>query len=169
MKKSLLLLLLATLLFVDANGQKPNLKREVDKITGAITIRSPYFGKGIAATTPLPLGINKVIQADGLTEYYLRLLTYGSTINIGASGVIVLFKDGSKIEYPNASIKVDATTGNIMSWQYSAFIPLNEQQVKLFSEKEVDMFRLYIYDGKPHYGSQAKKFMVNTQAILDAK
>ena len=78
-------------------------------------------------------------------------------------GVIILFTDGTKLEYP-ANISVSVNSG--ANYDYSSFLTLDEAAMKLFSEKTVEGFKLYIYEGKFLTKRKAEKFRINVGELL---
>jgi len=131
------------------------IKKETDDFTGEVTITSPILND---------VSLLKVIKKGSSTPiYYLDLETGGSTLNYNVKGVIVLFKDGSKWSKPEQKIDVRVSDG----WRYSAFITLTQQDLQLFSSKEIDKFRLYIYDN--HAPDETDKFVYYVQAITKMK
>ena len=130
-----------------------DIKKNKDDFTDDITIRTP-LGKDMSIT--------KIIRNGSIIPiYYLNLETFGSTLNVNVNGVILLFKDGTK--WIRANEKIDVRV-NGSKWVYSAFITLNKEDLQLFSTKEVNKFRLYIYDNnKP---DDPDKFVYYTQAII---
>lgn len=114
---------------------KNRLKREVDEITNEIKIKSPYSMNAV---------ILKYIK-EGNSTYYLSLNAKGYTVSVGEKGVTILFTDGSKFVKPNAEIDVEAENGY---YNYSAFLRLNKSEIKLFEDKIIKKFRLYIYDSE---------------------
>ena len=75
---------------------------------------------------------------------YLSLKATGSTLNVSEKGVILLFTDGDKIEFPNAEI--DTKAGDGAYWEYFAFVSISNEQLDKIITKDIDAFRLYIYD-----------------------
>ena len=151
MKKLLLVLLALCWLNLVSYSQEKNkyaddIKVSNDKFDGSITWRSPNYGKGIAATSLEPVVFVKIKNNDEI-KTFLNLTTYGETINIGKQGVIILFADGDKIEFPNEKIEVESILagGTYLTYKYSAFIQLNEEQLEKFITKDLEDFRLYIY------------------------
>ena len=116
--------------------------KRIDKYNNSITWSSPSFGKGINAFVLEPV---KFIRGEN-NEYilYLNLTAYGSTLNVGETGAILLFTDGTKWERPNA--KIDADVTDYGSWKYSIFETISEDELKLFQTKDVEGFKLYIYN-----------------------
>ncbi len=85
------------------------IKKETDKFTNEIKLYSPIIIKGSFA----PLRIIKIIA--GNTKYYfLSLTTKGFGLNVGKSGVILLFEDGSKL---HKNDQVDVKVGSKGSYQ----------------------------------------------------
>lgn len=134
-----------------------DIKRTVDDFTDEITLRTPLMND-ISITKSIEKGSSK-------PTYYLSLRTRGSTLNYGGKGVIILFKDGTKWIKSEQKIDVDIVSGS--GWGYSAFITLNEQDLNLFSTKEISKFKLYIYDN--HAPDDTDKFVYYTQAIVKSK
>ena len=128
------------------------LSREVDDMTGKISISSPILQNAV---------IYKDISKKS-TVYYLSLKTTGSTCVVYEKGVTVLFTDGTKWIKPNEKIDVDADNG----FNYSAFITLSKQDLLLFSTKKIKKFRLYIFDDEP---LDADKFAIYAKCIQKAK
>ena len=120
---------------------------EKDKYDGTTTWRSPFFGKGLAATTKKRVSFTRKLDKDGNISYYLSLTAYGLTLNTNKEGFILLFEDGSRLEKPKAEVDVKAETGSY--WEYSVFVRLTKEELDMFANKKVDSFRIYIYEGKP--------------------
>lgn len=106
-----------------------------DKFSSKVTTDTP---------TNFEYSITK-IEENGSDRIYLRLQSYGTTLNVGKTGLKVLFSDGTVIEKPDAKInsKVD-TAGYI----YSCFINLNKEDIEIFSSKIITDYSLYIYERK---------------------
>lgn len=135
------------------------LKREIDDFTGEIKISSPISsGRQLS-----PMTIYKHINKSK-TVYYLRLRTYGSTLNVSETGVIVLFTDGTKW-IKQSKIDVDAESNG---FEYSAFINLTPTDLISFSTKKIKKFRLYIYD-KEVNSSDADKFKLFVKCVKETK
>jgi len=127
--------------------------RSVDDFTDEIRLNSPI----LSAMT-----IYKIIdKAD--TRYHLSLRTYGNTVIVDGSGVIILFTDGVKM---TKSVKINVEAKS-KGYEYSAFITLTEADLKTLSTKKVNKFRLYIYDENVDSGS-ADKFKIYVKCIMDA-
>ena len=54
---------------------------EKDKFDGTTTWRSPFYGKGLAATTRKRVSFTRTLDKDEKINYYLSLTTYGLTLN----------------------------------------------------------------------------------------
>ena len=156
------------LLTVASFAQKPNkYAKEItikkDKFDDKTTWSSPFFNKGIAAGSKQPVGFVKVKQ-DGRTVTYLSLTQIGLSLSVNIKGVKILFADGDKIEFPDAEVDVEANTPN---WKYSTFIRISEEDLDKFTNKSIDSFRLYIYDGTISK-RKGKKIRGWAQAIKEA-
>ena len=170
MKK--LLLILLCFLTVTSYSQKKNkyakdIEVSLDKFDGEQFKKwnSPYFGKGIASSLIQPVTFTK-IKKDGDIVRFLTLRAYGSTLNIGEKGVVILFTDGVKIEFPNAEIDVESGVGSY--WEYRAFIKISAEELDKFIRKDLDEFRLYIYDSGVMSKRQIKRIKGWAQAIKEA-
>ncbi|MBA0885348.1 hypothetical protein [Flavobacterium undicola] len=133
--------------------------KQIDEFTNEIKFSSPIMSDRQLSPTIIYKYINK-----GKSVYYLSLRTYGSTVNVNETGVIILFQDGTK--WSRASkIDVEAESN---SYQYSAFITLTPADLITFSTKKIKKFRLYIYDEEVN-SSDAEKFKLYTKCIKTAK
>lgn len=131
---------------------------EIDKFTGIKTISTPV------AFSIYGLNMLKTIN-EGKETYVALLSVSGSTLNVKEKGVIVLFKDGTKIEKPEVGIDVNPLGGN---WQYSTAFYLDDEELNLFATKEIDAIRLYIYDAVIPK-KQSENFKCQTAALRMAK
>ncbi len=100
----------------------------------------------------------------GKSVYYLSLRTYGSTVNVNETGVIILFTDGTKWTR-QSKIDVDAESSG---FEYSAFITLALTDLTTFSTKKIKKFRLYIYDEVVN-SSDADKFKLFVKCVKETK
>ncbi|MDF2552852.1 MAG: hypothetical protein K0R77_2127 [Chryseobacterium sp.] len=99
-----------------------------DKFTGKIVKYSPLLD---------PVAFTKD------NGYYLSLKTYGSTPVVDGTGVIILLTNGQKIK---KNTKIDVEVSDSGNYEYSAFIPLNKNDIALLSKYVVDDFKLYIFE-----------------------
>lgn len=106
-----------------------------------------------------PISLTKVI-INSKTHYYLSLNTKGNTLNYGISGVYILFTDKSKWNRINEKIEVEYDDG----YNYSAFIELMPNELKVFQTKRIEKFKLYIHD-EDVYSSDAELFMLQSNYI----
>jgi hypothetical protein len=111
-----------------------------------------------------PVGLTKVI-ASGTTTYYLSFNVIGSTINYNINGVSVIFFDGTKWFRPNEKISLGYSDGG---YQYSSFTRLTLSDLKLFQNKNIEKFELYIYDKELQY-QEAEKFRFQANILETVK
>lgn len=130
------------------------IEKEKDEYTDKITFRTDLLK---------PISISKVI-IKGKSVYYLSLQTKGATLNTNIKGVYLLFTDGKKWIKMNEAVDLDYDEG----YNYSAFIRLSSEDLKLFQTKKVSRFRLYIYDGNVSY-SDSERFILQTNFIQKLK
>lgn len=95
--------------------------------------------------TPTEAGISflKITENDK-SKIFLSISLNGRTLNVGGKGVNILFDDGSK--FIKAETKIDVNVNSGSTYNYSAFIQLNDDEIKILSEKNITDKRLYIYD-----------------------
>lgn len=136
------------------------LERRVDDFTSEIRINSPIFD-GVKMS---PIIIYKVINGNS-SQYYLSLSADGSTLNVGESGLIILFEDGTKLERPNQKIDVEAGDSD---FKYKAFISLTETDLEKFTSKKISKYRLYIYDKTINQG-EGEKFTHFVKCVLETQ
>ncbi len=124
--------------------------QEVDeKLCAKIEVRVDKFDGDTTYTTPYKPGYMDLIhfvKTNGIT--FMSLKAYGSTLNVGKEGVIILLADGTKIEKPEAKIDADVNTSTSGGWDYSAFVRLDDSDIEKLTKSTVTDFRLYIYDSK---------------------
>ena len=158
--KKLLFAISLSLLTVVSFAQKKNkyakdIKVSTDKFDGKKTWSSPYTSKIYGQIKSERVSFTK-IKRDEEIVMYLSLKATGSTLNVSEKGVILLFTDGDKIEFPNAEI--DTKAGDGAYWEYSAFVSISNEQIDKFITKDIDGFRLYIYDSNvTPYPEKVKK------------
>lgn len=144
---------------VDKKELCDEIDRTVDEFTDEIKMNSPIIsGSSISSVI-----IYKTITKSR-TSYYLSLHTNGNTLNVGESGVIILFTDGTKMNKPD---KVDVEVAD-KDWDYSAFITLTQSDLQILSSKKIDKFRLFIYDEIVSKWL-AEKFVVYVKCIMEQK
>ena len=145
---------------LDTEALCAKIERRVDDFTDQVSLNSPIIdGRQLASMI-----IYKTIKGSK-TVYSLSLQTYGSTVNVGESGAIILFDDGTKMNKPSEKISVDTDD---RGFEYSAFITLSETEVKSLTTKKIKKFRLYIYDEEVNPG-EADKFTHYVQCVIDKK
>ena len=140
------MLLLSSLSF-DFRGQTQlkacdKIIETVDQFNGQITEHTPYttqFGGFVSAL--------KVVDGEDV-NYYLSLNSNGQTLNVGEKGVTIICDNGSVMDWPDAKIEVEWKEygGGYSAWRYSAFIPLNDVEMRILSTTTIKAYRLYIYD-----------------------
>jgi hypothetical protein len=116
-----------------------DIKKEVDDFSDKIT----YDGDVISESG----NYNSILKVvNGSDEvYYLSLRVDGSTVNVGEKGVILLLEDKTKINLPNEDVECKVSSDG-SSYEYSSFIRLSDEHIRILKTKEIDKIRLYIYD-----------------------
>lgn len=145
---------------IDINALCSKIEKRTDDFTNEVTINNPIIeGRQISSMI-----LYKTVKS-GKVSYSLSLRTYGSTVNVGETGVIILFDDGTKISKPTVKIDVDTDE---KGFEYSAYIPLTETEVKSLTTKKIKKFRLYIYDKEVSPGF-AEKFTYYVKCVMEKK
>ena len=104
------------------------------------------------------------LKTDSVTEYILNLEVSGSTVIYDGVGAFIQFKDGSLWERENKAIKCTYSNG----FKYYAYIHLTLEEAKLFSEKEIEKIKLYVFE-KTISESKAVQFKSEVFEILGDK
>ena len=139
-----------------------------DDFDNTITWSSPLMGKGLYSLLVQPIQFTKIKDKNGKYFTYLSLTSYGSTMNVGEKGLVLLFEDGTRFERPNAKISCDYDSGSSV-WRYSTFELISDEELKLFTEKKVDKYKLYIYEGLHINNKFSLKAMGYAKGIEQAK
>ena len=145
---------------IDINALCSKIEQRTDDFTNELTINTPI----IESRNISSMILYKTIKS-GKVSYSLNLSTYGSTINVGETGVIILFHDGTKMNKPTVKIDVDSDD---KGFKYSAYLSLSETEVKSLTTKKIKKFRLYVYDEEVSAGF-AEKFTYYVKCVMDKK
>lgn len=133
----------------------PEIERSVDEFTGIISLNS--------ATSNRSMILYKCI-GECFPPYHLRLRAHGSTSVSNASGIIILFSDGSKW---TSSEKIDVTADS-KGFEYTAFITLTASDLITLSTKTISKYRLYFFDEQVN-ANDAEKFKIYADCMKEAK
>ena len=87
------------------------------------------------------------IEEDGETRIYLRLQSYGTTLNINQKGLKILFSDGTVLTKPEAKIDYKNESG-LKGYTYSCFLKLDKEDIVSLTNKTITDYSLYIYERK---------------------
>lgn len=130
------------------------MESEYDELRQTTRILSPILD---------PVCFYKVKDKDHIVTY-LVLKAIGSSITINAKGVILLFQDGTRWEKPEAEARAKVKT--VGTYQYTAHIELSEDDLQLFTKKQISKFGVYLYDiSVPE--KDAKKYSSYATCIKD--
>lgn len=104
------------------------------------------FSSKVTTDTPINFEYSLTkIEENGTNRIYLRLQSYGTTLNVGKTGLKILFSDGTIMEKPD--VKINSNIGN-GGYTYSCFINLSKDDIEIFSNKTITDYSLYIYERK---------------------
>lgn len=143
---------------IDIEALCLKIERRTDDFTDEVTINNPIIeGREISSMI-----LYKTLTSSK-ESFALSLRTYGSTVNVGKTGVIILFDDGTKMSKPTVEIDVESDE---KGFEYSAYVSLNETEVKSLMTKKIKKFRLYIYD-EDVSPSFSEKFTYYVKCILE--
>jgi hypothetical protein len=124
-------------LIIDKDFMCKKIYKNTDDFDGTVRIGSPIMANGKV----LPVQLSKNIS-EGKVTYYLSLRTTGETVSVDGNTAIVLFTDGTKW---TKTVAIDVEAGK-NGFDYKAFIELSETDLTVFRTKQVNKFRLHIYD-----------------------
>lgn len=111
-----------------------NIDKKEDKFNGSVHLFTPK--KGL-------ISFMKAIDGDK-ESVFISVTQFGKTLNVNEKGLYLLFEDGSKLEYPNAKIDVEATSEGYF---YKAFQILSNDDIENLSTQLITDKKLYIYEG----------------------
>lgn len=134
MKQLLIIFLLGAQLIARAQDTTcSNITRTYDEFEKQTTLQTPILKN---------CGLTKVISEKGAT-YYLSLNAKGSMPSIGQAGVKVILSYNQMLSFPTAEIDIAVAESG---YEYSAFIPLNADQLETLTKFKVLKWRLYVFD-----------------------
>ena len=155
MKKVFVLIIV--LISTQSYSQGPcSITKKVDKFEDEVKY-STRFNKLIRGL--------KYVEGEEVS-FYLSLTCYGSTLNVREQGVKILLENGQKLNFPDIEIDVELSeSGN---YEYSAFIPLNDENVKVLAESRITNYKLYIYEWEPDR-KVTEDFIIDLKCLITAK
>lgn len=120
----------------DSTGNTPcsMVEKRVDKFDGKTTWNTPLAEA---------VSFLKVLRNKD-TSLMLMLRCKGASLSVGKKGVVVLLKDGTKLQYPNTSVKASVSSDS--EWTYSCMILINKEDKSKILNSKITDFRLYVYD-----------------------
>lgn len=135
--------LITLIVFVCMSGTTDDCKdieTEYDKFKGTTSYYSPskYY-----------VSFSKHLTGKD-TFYFVRLQTLGATLNLAEKGVIILLKNGERLEFPDEDVEYSEIVdyGGSYYYRYKSFVSLSKSDVEKLCSSEIEAFQLYIYDGE---------------------
>lgn len=126
--------------------------REIEMVADKFTGDTTY-------STKLSDGVSFVKVKKGTSnKIYLSLILSGSTLNINQKGFILLLENNQRIERPDATIDVRASSLG-SGYVYSVFIELTEIDKKILLNNAITDARLYIYDRSIKNGKRLIEYL----------
>ena len=132
----------------------PNINKDI--IVKNITTNYDEINNEKTFTTPYELNIQiNRIYTNGNNVYYLSFETLSSYLTYDSYGIVVLFTDGTKWQRLNEKVEVDYNNGD---YKYSTFTKISKDELKLFQNKTIKKFKMYIFDEVCEEGYIFKKY-----------
>lgn len=119
-----------------------------DKFTDKITYRTPFSE---------PIVFVRVKDKEQVSTF-MSITVYGSTVNVGKTGAIILLDNGEKIEKPDAKIDTKVSEYG-KGYDYSAFISLSDEEIEMLKNRIITDVRLYVYDSSIKSGAKLKEYL----------
>jgi hypothetical protein len=145
MKKILFLLAMVSFLVTGSYAQTGN-EKKIKKLKKEIVKKIDRFDDSTTFWSSFKrtsIGWCKHFDKDSKGAIFLRLQTYGETLDIGKKGVYILFEDGTKW---NKEWKIDTDEGVGRWWGYKALVLLDYDEVEIFANKKISAFKLYTHE-----------------------
>ncbi len=79
---------------------------------------------------------------------YLSVERGGKTLFTNKTGFYLLLDDGTKIAKPNEEIDVKVSTSKYSNYDYSVFVKLTDEDIKLLTKHKITDYKLYILEGE---------------------
>lgn len=152
------IIIITLLLFVFHRSFSQNCKgitMEINKFSGDTTYRSPLL-----------LDVHFTLVKNELKEFYLSLQCIGSIASVGNKGVVILFSDNQRLEFPKAKIDCDVNSYG-EGFIYSSFIKLKAEDIEILKNFLITDFQLYIFESKNIKPKQSEKFKEYLNCLLE--
>jgi len=160
-----LLTILFTLFSLAVFGQNDNIEISTDSNCYSIDYEVDDFtGESRYSTTTSDINIIRVFTEDK-EDNYLSLHSYGQKAITFEKGVILLFSDKSRLEFPSEEVDCDISD---YGYQYNSFFRITEEQIEALTSKTVDKWRLYVFDNDIS-DSDAEEFRIQAECISSCK
>jgi hypothetical protein len=134
-----------------AVSKPPTFKITYDKFENTYTYNAEAGSFGIYAN-----GTNK--DYTGITYKYLTLTVYDSYLT-HASGIILLFSDGTKMNIDTKE-ELGDSNGKGM-WRYYVMVALTDDQWLELTDKIIISYKFHIFERNYKYGNQFKTLVNN--------
>ena len=131
--------------------------KKVDKFDSTVTLTSPFTN---------PCYFLKIEKSND-TVVILHLTSYGSTLNSGVKGVVILLADGTKISRPGTKVKTDVHNSD-SDWKYSAYLVLSSEEIEQLLKSSITDYKLYIYEASVN-ANTAENYKQYLRCIKDMK
>lgn len=123
---------------------------EKDKFTNRVTYRTPLENLDEAII------ISRVREKDAVRTY-MMIRVLALTVNVNEKGVILLLSNGDKIEKPETNVRLNVYDAD--RYVYSAFVPLNNDDIEKLIQNEITDVRLFIHDREIKNGKRYQEYL----------
>lgn len=104
-----------------------------------VTYRSP-ISKGVQL---MPIFFTRVDDLGESSNIYVYMRANGGTLNVGKTGVDILFLDETILNLSEVSVKPEAAS---RGYEYTSFFKMSPEMIESFKKSLIDSYRLYIYE-----------------------
>ena len=123
-----------------------------------IEIEYDKYNNDSTLRIPIVEGLNMInIIKHNVADYYICIRLDGYPFSITTNGLTIQLSNNSLVEMPNTKIDIDPNTKG--SYNYTALILLNENQLKLLRSFPVTYFKLCTHEKKIVNGKQLTTFI----------
>lgn len=130
-----------------------------ERLCSEIKINKDKFEGHDKFYTPTEHPINIVkVKYDSTYRYYINLSHITSTPTF-TKGIIILFNDGTKLNYPEAKVETSVRGTGSGYYSISSFIQIKEVDIPTFREKEMTDARIYVTEMKIKDGWRYRMYM----------
>ncbi|MGZ3863494.1 MAG: hypothetical protein ACXVPN_08740 [Bacteroidia bacterium] len=129
-----------------------DIQRKPDKFTGEVKLSTP----------PGQISFLKIINEKS-TDYFCNIIEDQDNINNNGRGLIVVLKDGTRINKPAVEVKVDVKTPR---FRHYASFKLTEDELVQLSKSEITDVKMITFEFAVEKGAELKN---NLKCLINSK